>query len=248
MKRAALGAVIASTALLLSGCGFGPIAMDKNVELIYQVDFSQSQAVPDFDDSEYSFDDLEYPEWLDSFIQLLQDHDIEPWTYEPRDSGGCTGGITTTVHMLYHGAGEDTMVIDGCAAEEGSFEADATALFSQFREAHHAQAGFANADIVSLTFSQFQSLPEFDTSEHTQDDPQQVARFVGLLDENGVVWSEGIDPSLAADPCPGSITTDITAHYTGTDVVVGPVQVGGCSDIAFVDEVTALFSEWRVTS
>jgi hypothetical protein len=104
---------------------------------------------------------------------------------------------------------------------------------------------FPNSDILSLTFSQSQALPDFDTTEHTQDHPQQVARFVDLLDQNGVVWSEGVDPSLLADPCPGSITTQITAHYTGTDVVVGPVEIGGCSDVSFVDEVTALFSEWR---
>lgn len=107
--------------------------------------------------------------------------------------------------------------------------------------------GFANADIVALTFSQDQAILGFDNSEHTQDDPQQVARFVQLLDASGVVWSEGVPDDLRGIPCPGSITTHITAVYAETDVVVGPVDVGGCSDIAFVDEVTALFSEWRTS-
>ena len=246
MKRAALGAVIASTALLLSGCigPFGPIAMSKSVDIIYQVDFSQSQAVQGFDDSEYVIEEGDPA--LTSFIALLKGHDIEPWNYRPRDTGGCAGGITTTAHMLYHGAGEDTMVIDGCAAEADTFEAEATTLFSSFREAQSVE--FPNDDIVSLTFSQSQALPDFDTSEHTQDAPQQVARFVSLLDAEGVVWSEGVDPSLLGEPCPGSITTQITAHYSGTDVVVGPVEIGGCGDVAFVDDVTALFSEWREAS
>lgn len=246
MTRAVQGALVASTVLLLTGCGFGPTAMQKSVDLIYQVEFSQSQAVLGFDDSDYTIEEGDPA--LASFIALLKAHDIRPWTYEPRDTGGCTGGITTTAHLLYHGAGEDTMVIDGCAAEDGSFEAEATALFSGVREAHSAQDGFANSDIVSLTFSQFQSIPDFDTSEHIQDHPQQVARFTDLLDENGVVWSAGVDPSLLGEPCPGSITTEITAQYSGTDIVVGPVTIGGCGEVSFVDEVTALFSEWRQSS
>lgn len=246
MTRAVPGALVASTVLLLTGCGFGPMAMQKSVDLIYEVEFSQSQAVLGFDDSEYTIEEGDPA--LTSFIALLIDHDIEPWNYTPREADGCTGGVTTTVHLLYHGAGEDRMTINGCAAEAGSFEADATKFFSDYREAHSAQDGFANSDIVSLTFSQSQALPDFDTSEHIQDHPQQVARFTDLLDENRVVWSEGIDPSLQADPCPGSITTEITAHYSGTDIVVGPVTIGGCGDVAFVDEVTALFSEWRQTS
>ena len=244
MTRAVQGALVASTVLLLTGCGFGPTAMQKSVDLIYQVEFSQSQAVLGFDDSDYTIEEGDPA--LASFIALLKAHDIRPWTYEPRDTGGCTGGITTTAHLLYHGAGEDTMVIDGCAADAGSFEAEATALFSGVREAQ--ATAFPNSDIVSLAFSQFQSIPDFDTSEHIQDHPQQVARFTGLLDENGVVWSEGIDPSLLGEPCPGSITTEITAQYSGTDIVVGPVTIGGCGEVSFVDEVTALFSEWRQTS
>lgn len=250
MTRAVLGALVASTVLLLTGCGFGPMAMQKSVDLIYQVEFSQSQAVLGFDDSEYTIEEGDdgTGDWIAGFRQLLTDHDIRPWEYTSREADGCTGGITTTVHLLYHGAGEDRMTINGCAADAGSFEADATTFFTEYREAHHAQEGFANSDIVSLTFSQSQALPDFDTSEHTQDHPQQVARFTDLLDENGVVWSEGVDPSLLGDPCPGSITTEITAHYSGTDIVVGPVTIGGCGEVSFVDEVTALFSEWRQTS
>jgi outer membrane murein-binding lipoprotein Lpp len=248
--RAVLLVLVASTGLLLSGCigPWGPISMSKSVDIIYQVDFSQSQSVQDFDDSEYTFgedSDGDGPKWMATFHQLLKDHGIEPWKYSPRETDGCTGGITTTAHMLYHGAGQDTMVIDGCAAEDGSFEADATAFFTQYREAHHSEEGFANADIVALTFSQSQALPDFDTSEYTQDYPQAVARFAALLDEYLIVWSEGVDPSLLGEPCPGSITTQITAVYEGTDIVVGPVEVGGCSDTAFVDEVSTLFSGWR---
>src|SRR5690349_4741622 len=206
MKRAVLLALAAASTFLLTGCiaAFTPIAMRKSVDIIYQVDFSQSQAIQDFDDSEYTFgeDSDDGPAWMTSFHQLLKDHDIEPWNYRPRETDGCTGGITTTVHMLYHGAGEDTMVIDGCAAEDGSFEADATTFFTEYREAHHSEEGFANDDIVSLTFSQTQALPDFDTSEYTQDNESQVARFVNLLEGSGVVWSEGIDdPALLGEPC-----------------------------------------------
>jgi hypothetical protein len=248
MKRISLAAALASVLALLAGCA-GPTAVTKNVDLIYTVDFSQAQAVAGFDDSTYSFTEGDdgTGDWLTSFIQLLKDHDVQPWTYRTPDTDGCTGGITTSVHLTYHGAGEDDMTIDGCAAEPDSFEADATAFFSQYREAHHAESGFANADIVALTFAQDQAILGFDNSEYTQQNPQQVARFVQILDENGVVWSEGIPDDLLAVPCPGSITTHITAVYADTDVVVGPVDVGGCSDLAFVNDVTALFSEWRMT-
>jgi hypothetical protein len=146
-SRVALLALAASTTLLLSACvgPFGPIAMSKSVDIIYHVDFTQSQAVPDFDDSEFTFgedsDDVE-TKWMARFHQLLKDHDIEPWNYRPRDTEGCTGGITTTVHVMYHGAGEDTMVIDGCAAEDGNFEAEATAFFSEYREAPASEQAF----------------------------------------------------------------------------------------------------------
>jgi outer membrane murein-binding lipoprotein Lpp len=242
--RIVLLALAAAATLLLSGCigpfqTYGPL--NKSIDLIYHAEFSQSQAVPDFDDSEYTIE--EYDPALELFKDQLRGFDIEPWNYTPRETDGCTGGVTTTVRMLYHGSGESTMVIDACGAADDSFEAVATQIFTDFREAQSAE--LPNSDIVSLTFSQSQALPDFDTSEHTQDKPRQIAKFTDLLFEKNVVWSLGIDPSLVGEPCPGSITTAITAHYSGTDVVVGPVEIGGCSDDAWVDEVTTLFANWR---
>lgn len=243
MKRAVLGALVASTALLLSGCigPFGPIAMSKSVDIIYYAEYSQSQAVPGFDDAEYTLEEGDPA--LEAFTTQLEAFGIQPWTYRTREADGCTGGITTTVRVMYHGAGEDTMVINACGAPDDSFEAVVTTIFTDDREAQSAE--LPNDDIVSLTFSQSQALPDFDTSEHTQDNPRQIAKFTDLLFEKRIVWSLGVDPALVGEPCPGSITTAITAHYSGTDIVVGPVEIGGCSDDAWVDQVTKLFSNWR---
>lgn len=242
--RAVLAALAASLALVLTGCigPFAPIGpMGQHIDNLGGVRFAQSQAVPGFDDSTYTLSD----EQVGEFKDLLRTHGIDPGGYTTPDSAGCTGGITTRAQLWFFGGGDNELIIDGCAALEGTFEEEATAFFSAIREGGPAGDTLPNSDITAVTFSQSQAIEGFDTREYTQEAPQQIARFVELLDADGVVWSAGVDPELAGEPCPGAITTEITAAYAGTDLVVGPVVIGGCSDVSFADDLTALFAEWR---
>jgi hypothetical protein len=240
MTRArAVLAVTASVVLLLTGC-IGPLS--KSIDLMYRVDFSQYQAVPGFDDAQYRID--EGPE-LEAFQKLLRDHDVEPWTLSPVEDDGCTGGMSTTLKIYYYGAGITDLIVDGCGAEAGSFEADLNDLFAAFREAH-AGEGFENHDIVAIAFSQSQAVQGFDDAGYTQDDPAEVARFVDLLERFDILWSDGNVDS--GESCPGSISSQVTAVYEGTDLVVGPVVLEDCSaDDTFPTDASALLTFWRET-
>ena len=64
-----------------------------------------------------------------------------------------------------------------------------------------------NSDIASLTFHQYQAIENFDDSEYTQDDPTEVARFVSLLDEFGVV--PGVTVTADQDECAGGLSSTV---------------------------------------
>jgi hypothetical protein len=103
---------------------------ERSLDALSRIEFSQFQAVPDFDSGTYVIDS---PDVLQQFRDLLQSHDVLPWEYDPPQNDGCTGGVTTKATLSYDDAGQDALIIDGCAAPDGSFEADATEFFRQVR-------------------------------------------------------------------------------------------------------------------
>lgn len=133
MRGGAAAVLAASALLLISGCilypgqHVGPT--DQNVDNLGGARFWQKQAVQGFDESTYHLTDTT----LEQFRDLLRAHDIDPDDYESPDTGGCTGGITTRVQMWFHDNGDREMIIDGCAAAEGTFEQQATDFFSAIR-------------------------------------------------------------------------------------------------------------------
>jgi hypothetical protein len=132
MRRLLAGGLMAVIALGLSGCILYPGQHpnpDQNAQNLGGARFSQQQAVPGFDTSTYTLTD----ELVEEFRDLLIAHDIDPDEYRSPDTGGCTGGITTRVQMWFHDNGDREMIIDGCAAEDGTFEQEATAFFSAIR-------------------------------------------------------------------------------------------------------------------
>jgi hypothetical protein len=102
------------------------------------VTFTQSQALPGFDDGEQYQND---PAEIARLVALLGRYDIEPDGYVSPETPGCTGGIQSTVRLW------DTddlnprpvafLRLATCGATDG-FDAEATALLSGWRE---AQAG-----------------------------------------------------------------------------------------------------------
>lgn len=240
--RAALLALTASLGLLLGGCvgPFAPIAMGKSIDIIFRVEFSQYQAVEGFDDNLYVIEEGDPA--LEEFKDLLREHGVEPWSYTAPQNEGCTGGIATTLRIDYHGAGTTDMVIDGCAAPDGSFEQEATAFFSGV-EADFA-AHFPSAEIAALEFSQHQAVEGFDDGLYRQEDPNEVARFRDLVDRYGIApFSFSLE--RPAEPCPGSVATEVTVEYSGTDLVA-TMPIDSCTeDDGFSAEATELFTEWR---
>jgi hypothetical protein len=125
--------LLAAAALSLSGCILYPGQHpnpDQNAANLGGARFWQVQAVEGFDGSTYTLSD----DLVEEFRDLLVEHEVDPDDYRSPDTDGCTGGITTRVQMWFHGNGDREMIIDGCGADDGTFEQEATAFFSAIRE------------------------------------------------------------------------------------------------------------------
>jgi len=131
--RLAVVALVATLSVLLSGCGplpWTPEARQHN-EWIATLTFSQSQAVPGFDDAEYVIDG---GQGVVDFIALLEKHGVRASTYSGPDTSGCTGGLSTQLEIAFHGAGPRELTIDSCGLDDDTFEAEANAFFAMWRE------------------------------------------------------------------------------------------------------------------
>ena len=117
-------ALAAASLVLLAGCApSGP-----GIERIVAVDFSQSQAVPDFDGGDYTQDD---PDDMEEFIELLEEYDIDPATWRGQDSG-CAGNRITQATLRYADSDLATQIsVDSC---NDGFEAEADELFTDWRQ------------------------------------------------------------------------------------------------------------------
>ncbi|MEO8261567.1 MAG: hypothetical protein ABI566_03270 [Pseudolysinimonas sp.] len=244
MRRAAVIAVFAGLALLLSGCigPFAPIGpMGQDVSNLFSITFSQSQAIPDFDDTEYELEGMD----VDAFRDLLTEFDVDPGDYTSPDTAGCTGGLSTTLTMGFYGGGNRTITIDSCGRDDDSFEVHANAFFTAWRDAHTVDGGLPNDDIHSLTFSQSQAIEGFDDAEYQQRSFEEVRRFRDLLDEYGVQASTYEPP--ASEPCDGGLATTVTIEYLSTEELVDLVLDDCTIDDGFTSAANDLFTEWRET-
>lgn len=239
--RLVLVALVATVTLLLGGCGplpWTPEASQHN-EWIASLRFSQSQAIQGFDDSEYLIDGGQE---IADFIALLDEHGVRASTYSGPDTSGCTGGLSTTLEVTYHGAGPAELTIDSCGLADDTFEAEANAFFAAWRDAH-PNSGFANDQISAVTFFQYQAIEDFDDGVYRQDDPAEIARFVEVLEEYGVQASAYDDP--AEDPCAGGLSAEATIEYLGSDLVA-EIRIDGCTvDDGFTAAALDLLTEWR---
>lgn len=129
MKR--LVFVLLVAVVLLTGCVLYPGQHpnpDQNAGNLGGARFTQQQAVLGFDTSSYTLSDAQ----VDSFRDLLSEHDVDPGDYTAPESAFCPGGITTRVQMWFHDNGDKEMIIGSCA-DDGSFEQEATDFFSAIR-------------------------------------------------------------------------------------------------------------------
>lgn len=125
----ATAAAAAATAVLAAGLLTGCAPAGPAIDGLTAVDFRQSQAIPDFDDGEYTQDD---PEQLERLVELLREHGIDPATWRGADSG-CAGNRVTTATLHDGDSGLDTQLrIDSC--NDNAFEQAADELFTEWRE------------------------------------------------------------------------------------------------------------------
>jgi hypothetical protein len=245
--RARLALAAIAAVATLSGCAMlgTPRVTPDNVEWI---EFSQTG-------SEWAFDMAEDAPEVEAFRQALRDHDVDPLAYEPAADRECRDAIVTSILIFYRpvaflpGAQTD-MTIEDCGAAAGSFEAEATAIFSGWRIANDPDgtgAALPNEDITAVVFVATGVAGVAD-GEHRQDNPVEVARFVALIDWEGVTWSDTGWVEFVvggSEPCEPLGLFEVTTEYTGTDIVAGPIQVAPCgADDGFGAEVSDLFAEW----
>jgi hypothetical protein len=243
MKRLAL--VFAALVVVLSGCilypgqHVGPV--DQNADNLGGARFAQTQAVQGFDTSSYTLTD----EQLEDFRDLLDRYLIDPGDYRTSDTDGCAGGITTRVQMWFHDNGDKEMIIDGCAADEGTFERDATDLFSSIRDGSWTPDGqTSERSIDALTrieFSQTQAVPDFDSGTYVLDSPDVLQQFRDLLTEHDIVPWEYTAPST--EGCAGGVTTTATLSYD--DAEPDQLVIDGCAapDGSFESDATEFFRQ-----
>lgn len=117
---------VAFAALLLTGC---TAASAPGLDEIESVEFSQSQAVPDFDDGEYTQDDRGE---IAEFVDLLRQYDVDPATYRATGET-CPGGRETQVAVIYAERNlEARFRVDSCDVRPFAQAADQ--LFTEWRE------------------------------------------------------------------------------------------------------------------
>lgn len=99
--------------------------------------------------------------------------------------------------------------------------------------------------IGSLTFHQYQAIQDFDNAEYVQDDPAQVARFQGLLDEFGVI--PGLTVTTVEDGCDGGLSTTVEVTYV--DGAAAEMFLATCGEPDYDEfnvQAIGLFTQWRL--
>jgi hypothetical protein len=96
------------------------------------VAYSQSQAVPNFDDSTHTTTD---PQRLAALTKVLRDDGWQPVRTIVVSKPGCAGGITTRLKLTLTGGGTTTLQTYRCGNDNDRLSADVTELVSGWRKA-----------------------------------------------------------------------------------------------------------------
>ncbi len=109
------------------------LSQPRPLQALAKIEFSQSQAVPGFDDSTRTVTDQVK---LHEFGRIVRDNRIDVGSLSATSSNGCTGGVTTRATLFYVTGPQQKVTIYSCgsAATEGS-TAKLTQLFTGWRTA-----------------------------------------------------------------------------------------------------------------
>jgi hypothetical protein len=120
----------------------------------------------------------------------------------------------------------------------------ALALIGCSNAAPDDPGGDGTTTIDSVTFEQYQAVPDFDDSEYLQTDAGALAELQALFDEHGVVPGETI--TTEQDECDGGLSTNLELEYSNGETV--EMFIADCG-LPEYDEFNAaandLFTDWR---
>jgi hypothetical protein len=114
------------------------IAVDNapapRLERVTSIDYSQSKAILDFDDSAHTITDTAR---IASFTHLVAKYSIDVWHFDQTLNDVCTGGLSTDIDLHFARAKTASLRLYDCGrtVPRGTFVSDATALFTKLRVA-----------------------------------------------------------------------------------------------------------------
>jgi len=131
-SRVLLLAIAAIIVSIVIGLIVHGVTRPGPVPPITSISFSQFEAVPDFDGSTYV---VRSPEQIAELEKIAAKYDVALNDVDANLNDPCSGGLGTDVKLEFRGSGTSSFHLNSCKGPQasGTFVADATALFSQWR-------------------------------------------------------------------------------------------------------------------
>jgi hypothetical protein len=106
---------------------------------VERIEYSQYQAVPNYDDTTYT---VTAGHRIDDFDRLITKYKVDVADFNNAENDGCTGGLATSVTLYTSGNRMQKLNLYSCRGPKarGDFVADATALFSGWHAADEKAA------------------------------------------------------------------------------------------------------------
>jgi hypothetical protein len=106
---------------------------------VERIEYSQYQAVPDYDDTTYT---VTAGHRIEDFDALVKKYKVDVADFNNAENDGCTGGLATSVTLYTAGNRMQKLNLYSCRGPKvrGDFVADATALFSGWHKADEKAA------------------------------------------------------------------------------------------------------------
>jgi hypothetical protein len=124
-----IGIVVAALIVVAVGVTLAVNLAPKPVATLSKVSYSQTKAVPGWDDSTRTTTD---PAQLKALHDVLQNDHWAPGPAEPQT--GCAGGLGTNLAMTFQDGSKATLHVYECGAQREALTKDITALVSQWRK------------------------------------------------------------------------------------------------------------------
>lgn len=122
--------VIAALALVSIGAFLAVATRQHPVPTLSSVQYSQSKAVPGWDDSAHTTTD---PSRLTQLRSTLMRNGWSPSSGNPARQNGCAGGLTTRLALSFTDGTHSTLTVYECGANNDSLTKAVSSLISAWR-------------------------------------------------------------------------------------------------------------------